>query len=35
METNKNMSSMEKGEIIMYQPNENIRLEVRMEEETV
>lgn len=35
METNKNMSTMEKGEIIMYQPNENIRLEVRMEEETV
>jgi hypothetical protein len=26
---------MEKGEIIMYQPNESIRLEVRMENETV
>jgi len=26
---------MEKGEIIMYQPDESIRLEVRMEDETV
>ena len=24
---------MEKGEIILYQPNETIRLEVRLEEE--
>jgi len=35
MKTNINLSPVEKGEIIMYQPNENIRLEVRMEEETV
>ena len=26
---------MEKGEIILYQPNETIRLEVRLEEESV
>ena len=26
---------MEKGEIILYQPNEIIRLEVRLEEESV
>ena len=26
---------MEKGEIIMYQPDESIRLEVRMENEIV
>ncbi len=26
---------MEKGEIILYQPNESIQLEVRMESETV
>ena len=26
---------MKQGEIIMYQPDESIRLEVRMEEETV
>ena len=26
---------MEKGEIVLYQPNENIRLEVRVDAETV
>ena len=26
---------MEKGEVILYQPNETIRLEVRLEEESV
>ena len=26
---------MEKGEIILYQPNETIKLEVRLEEESV
>ena len=26
---------MDKGEIILYQPDDNVRLEVRMEEETV
>lgn len=35
MKTNINLTSMEKGEIIMYQPDESIRLEVRMEGETV
>ena len=25
----------EKGEIVLYQPNESIRLEVRIEDETV
>ncbi len=35
MKTNLNLSTMNQGEIIMYQPDENIRLEVRMEEETV
>ena len=27
--------SSEKGEIVLYQPNESIRLEVRIEDETV
>ena len=35
METDLNLSTMKQGEIIMYQPDESIRLEVRMEEETV
>ena len=35
MKTNLNLSTMNQGEIIMYQPDESIRLEVRMEEETV
>ena len=35
MKTNTNLSHMEKGEIIMYQPDESIRLEVRMEADTV
>lgn len=28
-------TSGEKGEIVLYQPNESIRLEVRLEDETV
>ena len=32
---NTNIDKMGKGEIILYQPDDNIRLEVRMEEETV
>ena len=35
METDLNLSTMKQGEIIMYQPDDSIRLEVRMEEETV
>lgn len=35
MKTDLNLSTMNQGEIIMYQPDESIRLEVRMEEETV
>lgn len=35
MKTDLNLSPMKQGEIIMYQPDESIRLEVRMEEETV
>lgn len=35
MKTNLNLSTMNQGEIVMYQPDESIRLEVRMEEETV
>lgn len=35
MKTNSDLSPMGKGEIIMYQPDESIRLEVRMEKETV
>ncbi len=35
IKTNLNLSTMNQGEIIMYQPDESIRLEVRMEEETV
>ncbi len=35
MKTNINLLPVEKGEIIMYQPDESIRLEVRMEGETV
>ena len=35
METDLNLSTMKQGEIIMYQPDESIRLEVRMEEDTV
>ncbi len=27
--------SEEKGEIVLYQPNDNIRLEVRLQDETV
>ena len=30
-----NVNRMDKGEIILYQPDDNIRLEVRMEDETV
>ena len=26
---------LEKGEIVLYQPNDNIRLEVRLQDETV
>lgn len=37
METTMNQSALDgaKGEIVMYQPDETIRLEVRMEDETV
>ena len=37
METTMNQSVLDgaKGEIVMYQPDETIRLEVRMEDETV
>ena len=35
MKTNINLSPVEKSEIIMYQPDESIRLEVRMEADTV
>jgi len=35
MKTNINLSPVEKGEIIMYQPDESIRLEVRIAEDTV
>ncbi len=35
MKTDLNLSPMKQGEIIMYQPDDSIRLEVRMEEETV
>lgn len=35
MKTNINLSPVEKNEIIMYQPDESIRLEVRMEADTV
>lgn len=37
METTMNQSTLDsaKGEIVMYQPNETIRLEVRMEDETM
>ena len=34
MKTNINLSPVEKGEIIMYQPDESIRLEVRIAEDT-
>ena len=27
--------SEEKGEIVLYQPNENVRLEVRLQDDTV
>ena len=33
--SNKVNEYMEKGEVILYQPNETIRLEVRLEEESV
>lgn len=29
------LPTVEKGEIVLYQPNESIRLEVRLEDETV
>ena len=29
------LSEEEKGEIVLYQPNDNIRLEVRLQDETV
>ena len=37
MKTTMNQSALDsaKGEIVMYQPDETIRLEVRMEDETV
>ena len=37
METTLNQSALDgaKGEIVLYQPDETIRLEVRMEDETV
>ena len=37
METTMNQSALDgtKGEIVMYQPDETIRLEVRMEDELI
>ena len=35
MLSNKAKRDMEKGEVILYQPNETIQLEVRLEEESV
>lgn len=35
MENNQNISIEEKGEIVLYQPDDNVRLEVRLQDDTV
>lgn len=35
MENNKNIPIEEKGEIVLYQPDDNVRLEVRLQDDTV
>lgn len=35
MENNQNIPIEEKGEIVLYQPDENVRLEVRLQDDTV
>ena len=35
MENNQNIPIEEKGEIVLYQPDDNVRLEVRLQDETV